>query len=70
MEQPPKYETGERLKCLVPTHNDIVYDRIEVLIVTPDQWLEKDKCWLYRAISTRTNQHVYVKEIDLEKYTE
>lgn len=64
----PKYQASDRLICLVQSHNNpSVFDRVEVIIISTDQWLNDDKCWLYKAISTRTNQQVYVKEIDLSE---
>ena len=62
----PLYKTGDKVWYSFPKLNDIVgEDAIVLIIVQSDQWLVDDKCWLYRAISTRTNQIVYVKEKDL-----
>jgi hypothetical protein len=62
----PLYKTGEKVWYRFPKLNDIVEeDAIVLIIVQSDQWLVDDKCWLYRAISTRTNHLVYVKEKDL-----
>jgi hypothetical protein len=61
----PKYKSGDRVLYCVYYHNDIAGETIEVIIATFDQYLEKDNCWLYRAISTITNQIVFVKESDL-----
>ena len=38
---------------------------IELIIISFDQWLREDKCWLYSAISRKTSQKVYVKETEL-----
>lgn len=61
----PRYKSGDRVGYCVYYLNDIAGETIELIIATPDQYLEKDNCWLYRAISTITNQIVFVKESDL-----
>lgn len=61
----PKYKSGDRVMYCVCYHNDIAGETIELIIALPDQYLEKDNCWLYRAISTITNQIVFVKEKDI-----
>ena len=38
---------------------------IELIIISFDQWLNEDMCWLYSAISRKTSQKVYVKESEL-----
>lgn len=38
---------------------------IELIIISFDQWLNEDMCWLYSAISRKTSQKVYVKETEL-----
>lgn len=64
---PPLYDSGDTAICHVFTHNQLTSDAVEVLIVNVDQWLLSDKCYLYKAISKRTNQVVWVKETDLTK---
>jgi len=62
----PKYIEGDRvLYDLISFNDSKKKEVVELIIICIDQWLEYDKCWLYRAISTITNQIVFVKEIHL-----
>lgn len=62
----PKFQIADVVEYVVPSNSmDAPPQRVHLIIKDVHEWMEKESCWLYKAISKITNQVVYVRESEL-----